>query len=82
MNILNFIHNNLFIIWLIGAIVSTYTTFKYAAPIKMYENILKYHKGINRICPILFLSFIICGYTVLSWIGALVTYFIFKDNDN
>ena len=80
MNILEFIKDNLFIIWLIGSIVSTYVTFKYAEPIKTYKTIFKYHKGIDRIGSMLFLSIIICGYTILSWIGAIATYIIFKED--
>ena len=74
--------NTWFIIWLIGAIVSTCVTFKYAEPIKMYKKIFKYHNGKNRIPPVIIVSIIICGYTVLSWLGALATYVIFNDFDD
>ena len=74
--------NTWFIIWLIGAIVSTYVTCKYAEPIQMYKNILKYKNGIHRILPIIFVSITIVGYTVLSWLGAFATYVTFNDFDD
>lgn len=61
----------IFIIWLIGAIVSTYCTFKYARAIEL----LKFNHY-NIFC-----IFIICGYTLMSWIGAYATYMIFKDEE-
>jgi len=68
-----------FIIWFIGAIVSTYITFKYAKPIEMFKTINKYLTLKEKIFPYMFWSIIICGYTVLSWFGALATYIIFKN---
>ena len=71
-----------FIIWLIGAIVSTYITYKYAEPIDMYKRIFKYNKGKARIAPTIGISIVIISYTCLSWIGAIATYVCFTDFGN
>lgn len=71
-----------FIIWFIGAIVSTYITFRYAGPIDMYKRILKFKNRKERIIPIIFLLFVVLGYTILSWIGAIATYVIFNNYDD
>lgn len=72
----------IFIIWLIGAIISTYITFKYAKPIETFKLINKYHLTLKeKLFPYIFWSFVICGYTFLSWFGALITYIIFYKNE-
>lgn len=79
-----------FIVWLIGAIISTYVVFKYAEPIKMVKHIWKAFKQQNKIKDkllvfgtLLFVIFCaVPGYIVLSWFGAFATYVIFNDFDN
>lgn len=91
MNVLNFIKDNYFdIIWLIGAIVSFVVICKYVEPIDLWKHLMNTIKSekslINRIFGFIFALFIyiflIGGYIIMSWFGALVTYFIFEDNDN
>ena len=75
-------HILFFIIWLIGAIVSTYITFKYAKPIELFKKINKYClTPKEKLVPYIFWSFVILGYTILSWIGALATYIIFNNKN-
>ena len=72
----------IFIIWLIGAIISTYITFKYAKPIELFKTINKYClTPKEKLFPYTFWLIVICAYTVLSWFGALATYIIFSKNE-
>ena len=70
------IDNFLFIFWLIGAIVSTYMTFRF---VNVVDMILfdYYNKNIDGIFTVILL---IISYTVLSWIGVIAVYLIFRIN--
>ena len=68
------IDNFLFIFWLIGALVSTYMTFKYADIV----DVILFNYYNKNISGIFFVIFSIISYTVLSWIGAIATYLIFR----
>lgn len=70
------IDNFLFIFWLIGALVSTYMTFKYADIV----DVILFNYYNKNISGIFFVIFAIISYTVLSWIGAIATYLIFGIN--
>ena len=77
----------LFIVWLIGTIVSIYVILKYAEPIKMIKHICNVFKNEQKIsnklivlCILLYIIFIVVpGYIVLSWFGAIATYICFND---
>ena len=63
----------IFIIWLIGFFVSIYVSYRCADLKEVYSNM-------NNISSKIFISLIVLGYAVLSWLGAVATYLIFKDD--
>ena len=66
------------IIYIIGAVISTCITFIYARPFEQLSHILK-HNFTEGLIQLVFLIIVCLGYTMLSWVGALATYVIFKD---
>lgn len=69
----------IFIIWLIGAIISAYIIYKYAKPIELFKTINKNCLTLKeKLFPYMFWTMCICAYIILSWIGASVTYIIFN----
>ena len=72
----------IFIIWLIGAIISAYIIYKYAEPIELFKTINKNCLTLKeKLFPYALWSIIICVYIILSWISALGTYIIFNKNE-
>jgi len=79
----------LFIVWLIGAILSAYFEYKYAEAHKMVKHIWNVFNKQTKIsdkiftlcCFVFVISVVIPGYIVLSWFGALITYIIFNSRD-
>ena len=72
----------IFIIWLIGAIISAYIIYKYAKPIELFKTTNKYClTPKEKLFPYISWSICICAYIILSWIGALATYIIFSKNE-
>ena len=79
----------LFIVWLIGAIVSIYVILKYVNLLECLKHIFNIFKNEQKISDkIIVLGCLLCitfvvvpGYVVLSWLGAIVTYISFNDFD-
>lgn len=75
-----------FIIWLLGAFVSSYVIYKYAEAHKMVNHVYDVFKNETKILNKIFdffvllfvIFFVIGGYIALSWLGAIATYMIFN----
>ena len=72
-----------FIIWLIGAIFSTYIIFKYVKPITVFSDVYVIYKDNLKLLTFIYIvnTFIIVFYILISWLGAIITYSIFKQNN-
>jgi hypothetical protein len=64
--------------YLIGCFVCIFVIIKYANAIEMIRYINSINEISTRIFGLCFIAFEIILYTSISWIGAIITYVIFK----